>query len=84
MCVFCFLVNSYNRQASQYAEFQQKYIHLSQLYETESKSKWKYLAQIEELSKEVKELREEVIILFIFFLNKISIVSFLVYEKYLK
>lgn len=39
---------------------QQKYIHLNQLYETESKSRWQYLAQIEELSNEVKTLREEV------------------------
>jgi hypothetical protein len=35
-------------------------LHLSQLYETESRSKWHYLAQIEELSNEVKTLREEV------------------------
>lgn len=40
---------------------QQKYIHLNQMYETESKSKWTYLAQIEELSNEVKTLREEVL-----------------------
>ncbi len=52
-------VNSYNKLASENAEIQHKYIHLNQLYETESKSKWQYLAQIEELSKEVKTLREE-------------------------
>jgi hypothetical protein len=43
-----------------YAELREKYIHLNQLYETEAKSKWQYLAQIEELSNEVKTLREEV------------------------
>ena len=47
-------------QASLNAELQQKYIHLSQLYETESSLKWKHLSQIEELSEEVKKLREEV------------------------
>ena len=47
-------------QASLNTELQQKYIHLSQLYETESVSKWKYLSQIEELSDEVKKLRVEV------------------------
>ena len=45
---------------SQNAEIQQKYLHLSKLYETESRSKWHYLAQIEELSNEVKTLRDEV------------------------
>lgn len=53
-------IDSYNKQASLYAELREKYIHLNQLYETEAKSKWQYLAQIEELSNEVKTLREEV------------------------
>jgi hypothetical protein len=51
---------SYNKQTSYYAEIQEKYIHLLQLYEMETKSKWQYLSQIEELSNEVKVLREEV------------------------
>lgn len=51
---------SYSKQASENAELQHKYLHLNQLYETETKSKWQYLAQIEELSNEVKQLREEV------------------------
>lgn len=58
--LFIFYVCSYNKQASQYTELREKYIHLSQLYETESKSKWQYLAQIEDLKNEVKTLREEV------------------------
>jgi hypothetical protein len=37
---------------------------LTQLYETEAKSKWQFIAQIEELSNEVKQLREEVSIFF--------------------
>jgi hypothetical protein len=60
------IFTSYNKLVSENTEIQQKYLHLNQLYETESKSKWQYLAQIEELSKEVKTLREEVN----FFLNK--------------
>lgn len=58
--VFFLYVCSYNKQASQYTELREKYIHLSQLYETESKSKWQYLEQIEGLKNEVKTLREEV------------------------
>ncbi|CAF0754244.1 unnamed protein product [Brachionus calyciflorus] len=50
---------SYSKQTSQNAELQHKYLHVNQLYETESKSKWQYLAQVEELSNEVKQLREE-------------------------
>ncbi len=51
-------------QASLNTELQQKYIHLSQLYETESELKWKHLSQIDKLSEEVKKLREEVVNLF--------------------
>ncbi len=54
------IFSSYNKLASQNAELHEKYIHLSQLYETESKSKWQFMAQIEELSTEVKQLRDEV------------------------
>ena len=46
---------------SQNVELEEKHTHLRQLYETESKAKWQYIAQIEELSKEVKQLRNEVV-----------------------
>ena len=49
----------YNRQVSLNAELNQKYLHLNQLFETEVSSKWEKLAQIESLSSEVKQLREE-------------------------
>lgn len=60
---------SYNKQITYYAEIQEKFIHLTHLYDTETKSKWQYLSQIEELSNEVKQLRDEVEIfsLFLFY-----------------
>jgi hypothetical protein len=41
-------------------ELEQKYLHLSQVYESEAKTKYQYLQQVEELSTEVRELRGEV------------------------
>ncbi len=41
-------------------ELEQKYLHLSQVYESEAKTKYQYLQQVEELSTEVRELRREV------------------------
>ena len=41
-------------------ELEQKYLHLSQVYESEAKTKYQYLQQVEELSAEVRELRREV------------------------
>ncbi len=35
-------------------------MHLTQMYETEAKTRWQHIAQVEELSNEVKELREQV------------------------
>ncbi len=40
-------------------ELEQKYLHLSQVYESEAKAKYQYLQQVEELSTEVRELRRE-------------------------
>ena len=58
---FYFYPISYSKLISQSAELQEKYLHLTQLYETESKAKWQYMSQIEELSIEVKKLRDEVL-----------------------
>ena len=55
---FAFL--SYNRLLSVKEELEQKYLHLSQVYESEAKAKYQYLQQVEELSTEVRELRREV------------------------
>jgi hypothetical protein len=51
---------SYNRLLSFKEELEQKYLHLSQVYESEAKTKYQYLQQVEELSTEVRELRREV------------------------
>jgi len=51
---------SYNRLLSLKEELEQKYLHLSQVYESEAKTKYQYLQQVEELSAEVRELRREV------------------------
>ncbi|CAM4810531.1 unnamed protein product, partial [Rotaria magnacalcarata] len=49
----------YNRLLSLKEELEQKYLHLSQVYESEAKTKYQYLQQVEELSTEVRELRRE-------------------------
>jgi hypothetical protein len=51
---------SYNRLLSVKEELEQKYLHLSQVYESEAKAKYQYLQQVEELSSEVRDLRREV------------------------
>ena len=56
----CIQSCSYNRLLSVKEELEQKYIHLSQVYESEAKAKYQYLQQVEELSAEVRELRREV------------------------
>jgi len=60
--LFCFVFFkfSYNRIVSLKEELEQKYLHLSQVYESEAKTKYQYLQQVEELSTEVRELRREV------------------------
>ena len=54
------ICSSYNRLLSVKEEIEQKYLHLSQVYESEAKTKYQYLQQVEELSTEVRELRREV------------------------
>ena len=56
--LYCFV--SYNQLLSLKEEFEQKYLHLSQVYESEAKTKYQYLKQAEELSTELRELRREV------------------------
>ncbi|CAF0742957.1 unnamed protein product [Rotaria sp. Silwood1] len=55
----CIQTCSYNRLVSLKEELEQKYLHLSQVYESEAKTKYQYLQQVEELSTEVRELRRE-------------------------
>ena len=51
---------SYNHLLSIKGELEQKYLYLSQAYESELKAKYQYLQQVEELSAEVRQLRKEV------------------------
>ncbi|CAF1144001.1 unnamed protein product [Rotaria sp. Silwood1] len=55
----CIQSCSYNRLLSVKEELEQKYLHLSQVYESEAKAKYQYLQQVEELSTEVRQLRSE-------------------------
>lgn len=55
---FSFLF-SYNKQFSLNTQLMEKNSHLTQLYETESKLKWEYFSQVEQLSEEVRILREQ-------------------------
>ncbi|CAF0748514.1 unnamed protein product [Rotaria sordida] len=55
----CIQTCSYNRLVSLKEELEKKYLHLSQVYESEAKTKYQYLQQVEELSTEVRELRRE-------------------------
>ena len=41
-------------------QLEQKYLHLSQIVESESTAKWQYSRQCEELSAEVQKLRQEI------------------------
>lgn len=44
-------------------QLEQKYLHLSQIIESESTAKWQYSKQCEELLAEIKKLREEICLL---------------------
>ncbi|CAF1324688.1 unnamed protein product [Rotaria sordida] len=55
----CIQSCSYNHLLSVKEELEQKYRHLSQVYESETKAKYQYLQQVEELSTEVRQLRSE-------------------------
>lgn len=45
---------------------EQKHLHLLQIVESEKTAKWQYTQQCEELASEIKKLRAEVGMLFIF------------------
>lgn len=44
-------------------QLEQKYLHLSQIIESESTAKWQYSRQCEEFSLEIKKLRQEICLL---------------------
>lgn len=62
-CV-CFCVcrahSSFNKLLLQKEELEQKHVHLLQVVESEKTAKWQYTQQCEELSTEIKKLRNEV------------------------
>lgn len=55
--VYCY---SFNKLLLQKEELEQKHVHLLQVVESEKTAKWQYTQQCEELSTEIKKLRNEV------------------------
>lgn len=53
-------VCSFNKLLLQKEELEQKHVHLLQVVESEKTAKWQYTQQCEELSTEIKKLRNEV------------------------
>ena len=51
---------SFNKLLLQKEELEQKHLHLLQVVESEKTAKWQYTQHCEELSTEIKKLREEV------------------------
>ncbi|XP_031638575.1 ras-specific guanine nucleotide-releasing factor 2-like isoform X2 [Contarinia nasturtii] len=51
---------SFNKLLLQKEELEQKHVHLLQVVESERTSKWQYTQQCEELSTEIKKLRNEI------------------------
>lgn len=51
---------SFNKLLLQKEELEQKHVHLLQVVESEKTAKWQYTQQCEELSTEIKKLRNEV------------------------
>ena len=60
-CYTCHLLcSSYSKVLEQKEELEQKHLHLLQILDSERQAKWHYVQQTEELSAEVKKLKEEV------------------------
>lgn len=57
---FLFFLCSFNKLLLQKEELEQKHVHLLQVVESEKTAKWQYTQQCEELSTEIKKLRNEV------------------------
>lgn len=53
-------MSSFNKLLLQKEELEQKHVHLLQVVESEKTAKWQYTQQCEELSTEIKKLRNEV------------------------
>ena len=51
---------SFNRLLLQKEELEQKHLHLLQIVESEKTAKWQYSQQCDELTTEIKKLRNEV------------------------
>ena len=64
---------SYCKNLEQKEQLEQKHMHLLQILDSERQAKWHYVQQTEELSVEVKKLKNEVTTL------KLKIVSFQIF-----
>ena len=54
------VVFSFNKLLLQKEELEQKHLHLLQIVESEKTAKWQYSQQCDELTTEIKKLRNEV------------------------
>ena len=68
--LFCFFSFSYSKLLEQKEQLEQKHLHLLQILDSERQAKWHYVQQTDELTLEVKKLKNEVTSL------KLQIVSF--------
>jgi hypothetical protein len=50
-------------------ELEQKHLHLLQVVESEKTAKWQYTQHCEELTEEIKKLRNEVCLYFTYYLS---------------
>ena len=58
--LFPSLPDSFNKLHLQMEELEQKHLHLLQVVESEKTAKWQYTQHCDELTEEIKKLRNEV------------------------
>ncbi len=61
------LLFSYSKVLEQKEQLEQKHLHLLQILDSERQAKWHYVQQTEELTAEVKKLKNEVRVNQLFF-----------------
>lgn len=52
---------SFNKLREQKEQLEQKHLHILQILESERQAKWQYVRQVEDLTAEVKKLRNELL-----------------------
>jgi len=59
-CLSSSIVFSFSKVLEQKEQLEQKHLHLLQILDSERQAKWHYVQQTEELTSEVKKLKNEV------------------------